>query len=53
MGNELMPVISSWANGWHGLDALTNPWNLVWACCLFLARILGNLYFINNIRDKD
>ena len=29
MGNELMPVISSWANGWHGLDALTNPWNLV------------------------
>ena len=54
MGNELMPVISSWANGWHGLDALTNPWNLVLGfAVLFLARILGNLYFINNIRDKE
>ncbi len=54
MGNELMPVISSWANGWHGLDALTNPWNLVLGFAVFfLARLLGNLYFINNIRDKD
>ena len=54
MGNELMPVISSWANGWHGLDALTNLWNLVLGfAVLFLARILGNLYFINNIRDKE
>ena len=54
MGNELMPVISSWANGWHGLDALTNPWNLVLGfAVLFLARLLGNLYFINNIRDKE
>ena len=54
MGNEQMPVISSWANGWHGLDALTNPWNLVLGfAVLFLARILGNLYFINNIRDKE
>lgn len=54
MGNKLMPVISSWANGWHGLDALTNPWNLVLGfAVLFLARLLGNLYFINNIRDKE
>ncbi|GFH97829.1 cytochrome bd-I ubiquinol oxidase subunit 2 [Bacteroidaceae bacterium] len=54
MSNELMPVISSWANGWHGLDALTNPWNLVLGfAVLFLARLLGNLYFINNIRDKE
>ena len=54
MGNELMPVISSWANGWHGLDALTNPWNLVLGFAVFfLTRLLGNLYFINNIRDKD
>lgn len=45
MGNELMPVISSWANGWHGLDALTNPWNLVLGFAVFfLARLLGNLY---------
>lgn len=54
MTNELMPVISSWANGWHGLDALTNPWNLVLGfAVLFLARIMGNLYFINNIRDEQ
>lgn len=54
MSNELMPVISAWANGSHGLDALLNPWNLVlgFAVC-FLARILGNLYFINNIRDEQ
>ena len=54
MGNELMHVISSWANGLHGLDALTNTWNLVLGfAVLFLASILGNLYFINNIRDKE
>ena len=54
MGNELMPVISSWANGWHGLDALANPWNLVLGFAVFfLARLLGNLYFINNIRHDD
>ena len=54
MGNELMPVISSWANGWHGLDALTNPWNLVLGFAVFfLARLLGNLCLFNNIRDKD
>ncbi len=23
MGNIMMPVISQWGNGWHGLDALT------------------------------
>lgn len=53
MANELMPVISTWANGSHGLDALLNPWNLVLGFAVFfLARILGNLYFINNIRDE-
>ena len=28
MVNEVMPVISHWGNGWHGLDALTNIWNV-------------------------
>ena len=49
-----MPVISTWANNWHGLDALANPWN--WALGLavfFLSRILGALYFINNIDEQD
>lgn len=48
-----MPVISSWANGWHGLDAFSQPWNLVFGMAVFfLARLLGGLYFINNI-DHD
>nr|WP_320058312.1 cytochrome d ubiquinol oxidase subunit II [uncultured Bacteroides sp.] len=51
---ELMPVISSWGSAWHGLDALTNPWNVVLGLAVFfLVRILGALYFINNINDDD
>ena len=46
------PVISSWANASHGLDALLDPWNLVLALgVFFLARILGLLYIINNVDD--
>ena len=49
-----MPVISQWANGWHGLDAFLDPWNVVLGMAvLFLARLLGNLYFINNIRHEE
>ena len=54
MANELMPVISQWGNGWHGLDALTNPW--VWVLGLavfFLSRVLGILYIMNNINDEN
>ena len=52
--DEMMPVISHWANGWHGLDAFANPWNLVLGLAVFfLARLLGNLYFINNIRHDE
>lgn len=54
MVNEIMPVISHWGNGWHGLDALTNIWNVILGLAVFfLARILGVLYFINNIADKE
>ena len=54
MTNTVMPVISSWANAGHGLDALLNPWNVVLGLAVFfLARILGSLYFINNISDAD
>ncbi|MCD8079348.1 MAG: cytochrome d ubiquinol oxidase subunit II [Bacteroides sp.] len=49
-----MPVISHWANGWHGLDALANPWNVVMGLAVFfLARVLGILYAINVILDKE
>jgi len=47
------PVISRWANASNGLDALLDPWNVVFGLAVFfLARILGGLYIINNIRDK-
>ncbi len=52
--DTMMPVISHWANGWHGLDALLNPWNVILGLAVFfLARILGALYFINNINEDD
>ena len=50
--DEFQPVISGWANGSHGLDALLNPWVWVFGLAVvFLARVLGTLYFLNNIDD--
>ena len=54
MTDTIMPVISHWGNGCHGLDALTNIWNVILVLAVFfLARVLGALYFINNIDDKE
>lgn len=48
------PVISSWANASHGLDALLDQWNLVLGFAVFfLARILGILYVMNNVNDEN
>ncbi len=48
------PIISRWANASHGLDALLNPWVLVFGLAVvFLARVLGILYVINNVNDED
>lgn len=48
------PVISRWANASAGLDALLDPWNLVFGfAVMFLARILGILYIMNNVDDED
>ena len=48
------PVISRWANASAGLDALLDPWNLVFGfSVMFLARMLGILYIINNVDDED
>ena len=48
------PIISQWANASHGLDALLNPWVLVFGFAVFfLARILGILYIMNNVNDAD
>ena len=50
--DDMQPVISNWANSSHGLDALLDPWNLIFAFAVFfLARILGVLYIINNVND--
>ena len=47
------PVISRWANASNGLDALLDPWNVVFGLAVFfLARVLGTLYIINNVRDE-
>lgn len=50
LAQEGSQVISQWANNSHGLDALLDPWNIVLGLAVFfLARVLGILYFINNI----
>lgn len=52
IGDELMPVISSWANGSYGLDALLNIWNVILGVAVFfLTRVLGILYYINRINN--
>ena len=50
----ITPIISRWGNASHGLDALLNPWVLVFGLSvMFLARVLGTLYIINNVDDED
>ena len=50
----LTPIISRWANASHGLDALLNPWVLVFGfAVVFLARVLGILYVMNNVDDEN
>ena len=52
--DAITPIISRWANASHGLDALLNPWVLVLGLAVvFLARVLGILYVMNNVADKD
>lgn len=54
MADPAAAAISRWGNGWHGLDALANVWNVVLGLAVFfLARVLGALYFINNIDDAE
>ena len=50
----LTPIISRWGNASHGLDALLNPWVLVFGLAVvFLSRVLGILYVMNNVADED
>ncbi len=52
--SEFSPVISSWANASHGLDALLDIWNLVLGGAVaLLAQCLGILYIMNNVADEN
>jgi cytochrome d ubiquinol oxidase subunit II len=52
--DQVAPIISKWANASNGLDAVLDPWNLIFGfAVLFLARILGILYVMNNVNDED
>ncbi len=44
----------TWGSGWHGLEALINPVNLLLGLAvLFLARVLGLMYLNNSIDSED
>ncbi|MGN1211149.1 MAG: cytochrome d ubiquinol oxidase subunit II [Candidatus Cryptobacteroides sp.] len=50
----LQPVISTWANSWHGLEAVANPFNLeLGLAVMFLTMCCGALYLINNVDDAE
>lgn len=54
VGDIGAPVISRWANNWHGLEAVVNPFNVEFGLMvMFLTVCLGALYMINNIDDDD
>jgi len=44
----------TWGSGWHGLEALINPVNLLLGLAvLFLVRVLGLMYLDNSVDDTD
>lgn len=52
--DSLTPVISTWEGQLFGFEALGNIWNIVLGLSvMFLARILGALYLINNVNHED
>ncbi len=57
--SQKMPIISSWATPFHGLEALWTTEHLAFVqnislglTVFFLARVLANLYFQNNINNE-
>lgn len=60
MTAQQMPIISSWETPFHGLEALWTTEHLAFIqnialglAVFFLARVLANLYFQNNISDEN
>ena len=54
IANPASPVISTWTNAWHGLEALGQGHAvLLGLTVVFLAVVLGALYILNNVNDHD
>jgi len=48
------PVISTWGNNWHGLEALGQPHAVeLGVTLMLLTAILGALYILNNVEDAQ
>ena len=48
------PIISTWGNNWHGLEALSNGTNVIFGLAvMMLAICLGALYTLNNIDSES
>ena len=53
VGNIAAPVISRWTSAWHGLEAVTVPFNVEFGLMVMcLAICLGTLYLKNNIAHE-
>lgn len=53
ISDTIRPTISYWTNGWHGLDAIADPFNVLMGIVVFLAaRTLGLQYVIMQIDSK-
>ena len=54
IADPAMPVISTWASPWHGLEAVADVRNvLLGLAVLMLTRCLAHLYFLNRVDDAD
>ncbi|MCL2727154.1 MAG: cytochrome d ubiquinol oxidase subunit II [Bacteroidales bacterium] len=47
------PVISQWTNGWHGLDALGHPFNILMGAGVYLAASTLALLFVIKWADNS
>lgn len=53
VGTISAPTISRWANGWHGLEAVAEPFNVGFGLMVMcLAVVLGALYLLNNVAHE-
>ncbi len=54
IADTFQPTISYWTNGWHGLEAIANPFNLLLGVVVYLAaRTLGLMYVMMQIDSES